>query len=163
MINIFNLFLTLFFFWLLFAYASGSISGMCIIFGLLSALLVSIVAWKLKIISKFSGFLFLHLGFYRHFIGVIFSSFVPSLIIAFEAATASKKINPHVYSLPIRKFNNKKSALLISTINLMAGIVFVGLEDGKINICSLGNSYLEHIDLDKIIDNLRKINDNTLA
>lgn len=108
MINIFNLFLILFSFWLLFSYSNGSLSWFYVCFGLLSSLLVSFVSWKMKIITKHSNFLFLHIGFYRHFLGIIFSSFPASLLTIFRAAIASPKVDYKIYFLPIKKLNNPK-------------------------------------------------------
>ncbi len=163
MINIFNLFLTLFFFWVLFAYSNDSLSWFYIFFGLASSIIVSFIAWKMKIITKYSHFLFLHIGFYRHFIGIIISSFVESLLIIFRAATSSSKIDCKTYSFPAKKLNNSELVLLMSTINLLPGTVFVGLEDQQITIFYLGIKYMERLNLDKIYDSLEKINDNRLV
>jgi multisubunit Na+/H+ antiporter MnhE subunit len=164
MINIFNLFLTLFFFWILFGYSNDSISPFYISFGFLSSALVSFIAWKMKIITKYSHFLFLHIGFYKHFIGIVFFSFISSLLIIFRAAIASPKINPKIYFLPTQKNINKNElVLLASTINLLPGTVFIGLEDKKIIVCSLNESYIAKLNLEKICQNLDKINDNRLV
>ena len=96
MINIFNLFLTLFFFWALFAYSNDNLSWLYIVFGLVASIATSFTAWKIKIINKHSRFLFLHLGFYKHFLGLIFSSFFQSLLIIFRVAISSFKIDPKI-------------------------------------------------------------------
>ncbi|MCE3254782.1 MAG: hypothetical protein K0R25_276 [Rickettsiaceae bacterium] len=163
MINIFNLFLTLFFFWILFSYVNGSLSWFYVFFGAASSLIVSIISWKLKIITKRSNFLFLSFGFYHHFFAVIFHSFTKSLKIAFACAFGSKKINPQIHELPLKKPNSRKSILLISTINLMAGLVFVGFKDDKIIICSLHENFIKQLDLPKLLKELNKVNDNRLT
>ncbi len=163
MINIFNLFLTLFSFWVLFAYSNDNISWFYIFFGLVSSLIVSLIAWKIKIITKYSHFLFLHIGFYKHFIGIIFSSFGQSLSIIFKAAITGREINSKIYTLPVKKLNNTELVLLMSTINLLPGTVFIGLEDKKIAIFALNEKYISNLNLEKIYDNLHKINDNRLV
>lgn len=163
MINIFNLFLTLFFFWALFAYSNDNLSWLYIVFGLVASIATSFTAWKIKIINKHSRFLFLHLGFYKHFLGLIFSSFFQSLLIIFRVTISSFKIDPKIYSLPIKNLNNAQLVLLIPTINLMPGVLFVGFEDQKIIIFGLGDSYVKKLDLDKIINNLEKVNDSRLV
>ena len=163
MINIFNLFLTLFSFWVLFAYSNDNLSWFYIFFGLVSATIVSLIAWKIKIITKYSHFLFLHIGFYKHFISIMLSSFLESLLIIYKAAFSNQKINAKIYLLPVKKLNNTELVLLISTINLLPGTVFVGLEDQKIAICGLNEKYITQLNLEKIYDNLGKINDNRLV
>ncbi len=163
MINIFNLFLTLFSFWLLFAYSNDSLSWFYIFFGLFSALIVSLIAWKIKIITKYSHFLFLHIGFYKHFIGIVLSSFVESLLIIYQAAFIDKKIDAKIYLLPVKKLNNAELVLLMSTINLLPGTVFVGLEDKKIAVFALNEKYISKLNLEKIYNHLDQINDNRLV
>ncbi len=163
MINIFNLFLTLFSFWVLFAYSNDNLSWFYIFSGLISSIIVSIIAWRIKIITKYSHFLFLHIGFYRHFIGIILFSFIESLLIIFRAAINSSKINYKIYLLPIKKLNNSELVLLISTINLLPGTVFVGLIDKKIAIYSLNKKYISQLNLEKIYNSLERINDNRLV
>ena len=163
MINIFNLFLTLFFFWLLFAYSNDSLSWFYVFFGLASATIISLIAWKIKIINKYSHFTFLHFGFYKHFVGLIFSSFVQSLLTIYRVAILSPKIDPKIHFLPVGKLNNSELILLISTINLMPGLLFIGLEDKKIIISALNEAYIKQLNLDKIIHSLDKINDNRLV
>jgi multisubunit Na+/H+ antiporter MnhE subunit len=129
---------------------------------MISALIVSLIAWRIKIITKYSHFLFLHVGFYKHFIGIIAYYFLESLKIAFNAAR-NKQDNYKIYSLPIKKLNNTELVLLISTINLLPGTIFIGIEGEKINIFALDKKYIEKLNLDKICDSLEKINDNRLV
>ena len=163
MINIFNLFLTLFSFWILFAFSNGNLSWFYVFLGLFASITISFISWKIKIITKHSQFLFLHIGFYRHFLGIIFSSFLPSLLTIFRVAIGSKRIDCKIYSLPIKKLNNVELSLLISTINLLPGTIFVGIEDKKIIICGLNDQYIAKLNLAKIYDDLTKINDNRLV
>jgi multisubunit Na+/H+ antiporter MnhE subunit len=125
--------------------------------------MVSVIAWKIKIITKYSHFLFLHIGFYRHFIGIIISSFFESLIIAFRAANNSSKLDCKIYFLPIKKLNNSELVLLMSTINLLPGTIFIGLEDKQIAICGLNEKYMARLNLEKVYNKLEKINDNRLV
>jgi len=163
MINIFNLFLTLFSFWLLLAYSNGNLSWFYILCGLIASSIVSFVAWRIKIITKYSHFLFLNIGFYRHFLAIIFLSFLASLLTIFRAVIGRNRIDCKIYSIPIKKLNNAELILLISTINLLPGTVFIGLEDQKIIICGLNEQYITKLNLEKICVNLAKINDNKLV
>jgi len=163
MINIFNLFLTLFSFWVLFSYSNENLSWFYIFVGLVSSIIVSLIAWKMRIITKYSHLLFLHIGFYKHFVSIIVSSFLESILIIFRAATNSSKIDCKIYSLPVKKLNNSELVLLMSTINLLPGTVFVGMEDDKITICGLSKKYIGRLNLNKLYDSLDKINDNRLV
>jgi len=163
MINIFNLFLTLFFFWLLSAYRNENLSWFYVFFGMIASSIVSFIAWRIKIITKHSNFLFLHLGFYKHFIGTILSSFLASLLTIFRAAIGSPKIDCKIYFLPINRLSNAELALLIVTINFLPGVVFIGLEEQKIILCGLNEQYIAKLNLEKIYDNLAQINDNRLV
>jgi multisubunit Na+/H+ antiporter MnhE subunit len=163
MINIFNLFLTLLSFWLLFAYSNGNLSWFYVFFGIIASLIVSLISWKIKIITKHSNFLFLHIGFYKHFLGIIFSSFAASLLIIFKVAIGSSKIDYKIYSLPIKRLNNSELVLLIPTINLLPGVIFIRQEDQKIIIFALSKHYINKLDLAKICSELTHINDNRLV
>jgi len=167
MINIFNLFLTLFFFWLSFAYLGENLSWLCVFFGLLSSLIISFIAWKIKIINKYSHLIFLHFGFYKHFVGLIFSAFPQSLLTAYRAAIASQKINPKIHFFLVKSLNNNELVLLISTINMMPHLLFIGVKDklkGKeVIILSLNDFSVSKLNLRQVISDLDKINDNRLV
>lgn len=163
MINIFNLFLVLFFFWLLLAYSGGVLSWSYVFFGLITAAIVSFVAWKIKIINKHSSFLFLNLGFYRHFFKIIASSFLASIAVAVDIASQGADIKPKFYSIPIKKLNNNEIVLLINTINLMAGLICVGFKDKNVIVYSVNDQCFKKLDVKKICDNLHKINDSRLV
>jgi multisubunit Na+/H+ antiporter MnhE subunit len=93
----------------------------------------------------------------------VLSSFAESLLIIFRAAISGREIDCKIYLLPVKKLNNSELVLLMSTINLLPGTVFVGLEDKKIAICGLNEKYVSKLNLEKIYDSLSKINDNRLV
>lgn len=134
-----------------------------VFFGLVTSLIVSLIAWKIKIINKHTSFLFLNFGFYQHFLKVIFLSFIESVLIAIKLAMGSKDIKPHFHSIPIKKLTNNEIVLLTNTINLMAGLVCVGFKDKNIIICALNEKYFKKLNITKICDNLYKIYDSRLV
>ena len=159
MINIFNLFLTFFFFWALFGFAGGFISMTYFSLGLLICLVLSFLFWQLKIIKKSSNLLFLHFDFYRHFFNVIFSSFKQSIKIAVNPRISNAKI----FHLKVKELKSTELQLLIATINLSSGLLFASYEQGKISIFALDDEYLENFNLPKTIKNLKDINDHKLV
>lgn len=163
MINIFNLFLVLFSLWILFSYANHTLSWFYIFFGLVSSAIVSFISWKIKIINKYSNFLFLNFGFYRHFFYLIFGSFVSSMVIIFKMVMDSDDINPEFYSVEIKRCTNSELILLITTINLMPGLVCLGFKNKEIIIYALSKRYFKGLNLNKVYKNLHHINDNRLV
>ncbi len=163
MINIFNLFLTLFFFWIIIAYSNSTLSWFYVFFGMFSALIISFCAWKMKIINKYNHFLFLNFGFYRHFLIIIGSAFLPSLVIIFESLTNKTRNSFGFYQLPVKKLNNLELLLMMSTINLMPGTIFLGINDNQLKIFAINQKYFAKINLAAIYESLEKINDNRLV
>ncbi len=168
MINIFNLFLTLFFLCLLFACSNGNItphhfSWLFVLIAFFSSIIASLVAYKLKIFNKDSHFSFLHFGFYRHFIKLFFSAFLQSILVVFRIAISSRKIEPKIYSLPIEELEIHTLNLLIFTINMTPGLLFIDLIDDKIVILGLNKSYIEKLDLKQIIRQIDRVDDNKLV
>lgn len=163
MINIFNLFLVLFSFWLLLAYSGGVLSWIYIAIGFVSSLIISFIAWRIKIINKYSSFLFLNIGFYKHFLKIIFSSFFVSIKIVVKTIYGSQDIKPDFYTAPIKKLNNNELVLLINTINLTAGLLFIGLKGRNIIIYATNEKLFKEFNVNKICSNLHKINDSRLV
>jgi multisubunit Na+/H+ antiporter MnhE subunit len=162
-INIFNLFLVLLSFWLLLAYSGGVLSWLYIAIGFVASLTVSFIAWKIKIINKYSSFLFLNIGFYKHFLKIIFSSFFVSIKIVIKIIFSSQDIKPDFYTAPIKKLNNNELVLLINTINLTAGLLFIGLNGKNITIYAVNEKLFKKLNISKICSNLHKINDSRLV
>jgi multisubunit Na+/H+ antiporter MnhE subunit len=147
----------------LFAYSGDHFSWIYIFAGMVSSFLASFIAFKTKIINKHSHFLFLHIGFYKHFLSLLFSSFLSSVLLILRSAISSRKINPEIHFLSVKKLTNSQLVLLIPTLNLMKGILFISFKDNKIELISFEEKYFKQIDLDKIIENLDKVNDNRLV
>ncbi|MFT6106632.1 MAG: multisubunit Na+/H+ antiporter MnhE subunit [Rickettsiales bacterium] len=163
MINIFNLFLTLFFFWILLTFSNEKLSWAFVFIGAGASLLISLLSWKLKLINKHSKFLFLHVGFYRHFSWLIISSFFGSVLMILKAAFFQSKTNPKIHLLKDEKINSNQLILLITTINLTKNLLFIGFNNNQLTVANFGDSDFGKPDLVKIIENLEKINDNHLV
>src|SRR3989338_1139716 len=79
MVNIFNLFLFLLFFWFILMLSIAQFSPIYIIFGTVFSYSVSFLAYKLKLIEKKSELLYLSFNFYRHFLKIYFTNFFPAI------------------------------------------------------------------------------------
>ncbi|MFT6077505.1 MAG: multisubunit Na+/H+ antiporter MnhE subunit [Myxococcota bacterium] len=163
MINIFNLFLTLFFFWVLLAFAGDKFSWEYLFIGIGSSIIASLAAWKMKIINRHSHFLFLHIGFYRHFVWLIISSFIGSIAMILKIAFSKSKIDPKIHLLEVEKITNRQLVILIPTINLTKNLLFIGFNKNQLSVANFGSGDFGNLDLDRIIENLDKINDNNLV
>jgi hypothetical protein len=117
----------------------------------------------MKIINKHSHFLFLHIGFYRHFSWLIISSFIGSILMIFKAAFSKTKVSSKIHLLQVEKITNRQLVLLIPTINLTKGLLFIGFKNNQLSVAKFGSGDFGKLDLIKIIENLDRINDNHLV
>jgi len=161
MINIFNLFLVLLFFWFIFAGAGGVLSWLYLFLGIIVSATISLIAWKIKLINQSTDFLFLNLGFYKHFCKLIFCSFFKSIALLFSSSF--KTLNPVTYYLPITKQNSSELALFMSTISLIPGLFCLGLKDDELIIHALDEKYFKQSKINEIYNNLKSIKDDRLV
>jgi len=163
MINIFNLFLFLYIFWLILLLINDIFSSFLLIFGVFVALFVSILARKIKIINKDINFLFLNFGFYKHFLLIYFLSLFRYLILLPRILFIDGKDNSDIIKISVKKLLNKQELLLfISTINMLPAISYVNKKNKEIIIyCAIKELFNED-EIIKIYDNIYKINDDSL-
>ena len=164
MINIFNLFLFLYSFWLVLLFLKDGFSVFFLILGIFICFLVSIFARKIKIINKDFNLLFLSFGFYRHFFIIYFISCYKYLILL-PKLVFSQKINQDcLFYIKIKKKLTKQEfALFIATINLIPGISYVDKKGGDIIIYSTIKELFNKVDIVKIYNNIHRINDDSLV
>jgi len=162
MLNIFNLFLFLFALWIVFIATSGHISLLYLASGIFAALLVAILSKRLKLIDKKSEMLYLSFGFYRHFLKLFLQNFFPALRLLFKMAFKEESISPVTRKIRNDEPNINLSAL-ISTINIMSGLLVIDLKDGEILIHATTEDSLKNLDLRKTQKVLQNINDDNLV
>lgn len=162
MTNIFNLFLFLFFLWSLFMIGSSKISLFYVIWGIISSALVASASFKLKLIKKDSEFLYLSFGFYCHFIKIILSELINSIKLIVNLAFSDKNPKPQLYNIDLKDSLIANKALIISSINMSAGLLFLHLKKEEISIYAIDKRYFEEFKIKKIITNINKTNDENL-
>lgn len=161
MINIFNLFLVLLFCWLAFAFAGGVLSWFYLFLGIVVSAVISFISWKIKLISRSTNFLFLSLGFYKHFIRLFFTSFFKSIFVLVKSTF--KPGYPTIYYVTIKKQNSTELALFMSTISLIPGLFCLGIQDEELIIHALDEKYFKQTNINHIYNNLKHINDDQLV
>ena len=164
MINIFSLFLVLFFTWIALIASNNLVLWSYLALGFIASFLISIIAWKIKIINHHSKFLFLNWGFYRHFAPLFLSGFSKSLFLIINTSFSTKKNQSILYYFPIKKQNDNSELLLFFlSITLIPGLLYLGVREGKIIIHALDKKYFDYKKLNKIYNNLYRINDDRLV
>lgn len=165
MINIFNLFLVLFSAWIILCLTSNLFSTFYIATGFIFSCIISFISWQSKIINRESKFIFLNFGFYKHFLAFLIKNLHKSIILSIQFAIAGPSITPVLYKIPMdrKSISEIELSLFIATINIIPGIIYVGIDDQKIILHALSEKYLEYIDLNQIFHDLGKINDDSLV
>lgn len=163
MLNIFNLFLFLFALWILFMVAAGKVSLLYVFFGLLSAVLVAVASFRLKLIEKKSELLYLSFGFYRHFFKIFVKNFFSSINLIIDLAISRKQLSPTLHKVRIDEKLKFNPALLMVSFNMSAGLFSIGAKDDEILIHALDEKYFSQFDLQKICASLNHVNDDNLV
>ncbi|HLD76544.1 MAG TPA: hypothetical protein VI861_00265 [Rickettsiales bacterium] len=161
MVNIFNLFLFLLFFWFILMLSIAQFSPIYIIFGTVFSYSVSFLAYKLKLIEKKSELLYLSFNFYRHFLKIYFTNFFPAIKLILFLAFTKKTIRPLIYQIEIdcKKFHQ---GLLIASFDMYCGIFCVRNWGENFSIYALDEKYFDRFNLFKILKVLPNINEDNL-
>ncbi|MDX2083201.1 MAG: Na+/H+ antiporter subunit E [Rickettsiales bacterium] len=163
MLNIFNLFLFLFALWIFLIFLTGNISWLYLSCGILSSACSAILSYKLKLIEKKSELLYLSFGFYRHFTKIYLANFVSSLKLIKSLAFSLEPLKPKIEALNLSEYKNFNLSILIATINMKTGLLFVGHDGNKIFIHSIDFEYFAEFDLKKYTKDLTYVNDDNLV
>jgi len=161
MINIFNLFLFLISIWILVMIITSKSSAIYFLFGSLAAILISFFSYKLKIIDKKSKFLYLNIGFYRHFFALFVKNYVKSLILILKFAFFK---NDNLAIIKKYKIHNQDIdiTMLVSSINMITGLYAIN-KGNELIVYYLDKSYLKDLNFKKIYKSLNNIDDNNLV
>jgi multisubunit Na+/H+ antiporter MnhE subunit len=143
--------------------AGGNISWLYIGFGILSAGLVSIASFRLKLVEKDSELLYMSFGFYRHFFKIFFKNFFSSLKLIFRLAFDREPIHPTVHIVKLEEKNNINPALLMTSLSMSTGLFCIGVKDEKIMVHVIDEKYFKKFDAKKISADLKNINDDNLV
>lgn len=165
MINIFNLFLFLYAFWGILAFASDSLTMSFIALGFFFSLIVSLIAWKLKMVRKKVNFLFLNLGFYKHFLSLFFVNFFYCVI--FLVKTTFVKKDPEnncFFEMNFEKILTKSEmAIFIASISFIPGLCYVDCDKTVVTIYALDERFFRKDPLQKIYNNINQVDDDNLV
>ncbi len=163
MLNIFNLFLFLLTLWFVFMFVGHDFSLPFLTFGIISAIIIAVISYQLKLINDKSELLYLSLGFYRHFVGLYLKNFLKSINLIFDLAIHRKSLHPTVHRIKFRENYRFNPALLISSFNMTAGLFAIAMEGDEILIHAIHEDYFYDFDLLKNAMNLNNVNDDNLV
>jgi hypothetical protein len=164
MINIFNLFLFLCALWFLLSFSSNNLTTEFMIAGSVISALISLASWKLKIINKHFNFLFLNLGFYKHFLGIFIVSFFRLIPFLVKNTFTNKTKNCCVYEINQKKILNRSElSLFIATITFIPGIAYLGRNKDNIIIYATSEDLFNNSSIKTIYNNINQINDDQLV
>lgn len=163
MVNIFNLFLFLFALWIMFMVAGGHISALYVFFGILSAGLISIAAFRLRMIEEKSELLYLSFGFYRHFLKIYLKNFFSGIKLIVNLAFTNKEVDPVVYVAPFAHKNKFNPALLMASYNMTTGLFCIGMKEDELLIHAIDAEHFKKFDLQKACNSLQNVNDDNLV
>jgi len=163
MVNIFNLFLFLLTLWFSFMMVGHGFSIYFFAFGLFASALVSFASFRLKLIDEKSELLFLSFGFYRHFCELYFKNFFKSISLIVDLAILRKSLHPTLHKIKLKENYNFNPALLISSINMTAGLFAIAIEDDQIHVHAIHEDYFYGFDILHNVLNLNNINDDNLV
>ncbi len=163
MINIFNLFLFLCALWVFLAFTSGNIMINLLIFGVLFSLIISCFFWKLKFFNKNTNFLFLNIGFYRHFFNLFLRSFFYFIPYLLRVTFNKEEENNHLFQIKFKTaLTELELSVFIVSISFVPGISYVDSDDGIITLYALNEKFANKSYLNKIYNSIHQINDDNL-
>lgn len=161
MFNFFNLFLLLSIWWAALMVISGAsdlslfhlFSGVCLSFA------IAFVIKRMKIIQD-GDMQYLNLGFHRHFLTLFLSNLIPSIKLLFNMAIFHRNVAPVLIKV---KYHGENRALLVASLNMVAGISSVSFKDEYLLIHVINHEYFNPKKLKNIRKSLGKINDDSLV
>ncbi len=142
---------------------AGKASWLYVFFGILSAGLVSIASFRLKLIEEKSELLYLSFGFYSHFFKLFVKNFLSSIKLVISLAISNKALHPIVRNVKFSQKNKFNPALLMASFNMTTGLFCIGLKDQEMLIYAIGDDYFKKFDLQKICSSLSNVNDDNLV
>jgi multisubunit Na+/H+ antiporter MnhE subunit len=163
MTNIFNLFLFLITTWLCLMLASGHLSWFYFGCGILFSGIITYISFALKLVKKDSELLYFSFGFYYHFIKIFITNFFKSIKLIIQLAFYQEPIKPKVYNIILREEIKFNLALLVASLNMISGLLFINIKEQKISIHTIDKKYLNEFELKQIVLSLNKANDDNLV
>lgn len=143
--------------------AAGKVSLLYLVFGVMSAFLVSVSSFRLRLIEEKSELLHLSFGFYRHFVKRYLQNFFSSIRLLLEYVFAKEVPHPVIYKLEIPAESQFNPALLMASVNMTTGLFCIGTKDHEILVHALDEKYFKKFDLRKTCKSLNNVNDDNLV
>lgn len=161
--NIFVMFLVMATLWMSAIVLLNIFTPYYIIFGIIASAICSLLAYRMRCFNKRSKMLFLHIGFYRHFIlffnEVIFGHFK----LAFKFLSLRKlKIDPTLDFILIDKDDDEDISIYIDSINLISGVICIAVRKRHLLIHSLHPSFISRLDMHILSKRTNKVPDDSL-
>jgi multisubunit Na+/H+ antiporter MnhE subunit len=147
MLNVSTLFLILFTFWMIISASADFVYPSFIILGLLSSIIVTIIAYKIRILNKEHPFLFLQIGFYKYLFGITNQNFFKNFKTAFEFIKKNPKIDPVVDFILLNKNNDSEIALYTTSLGLVPGVLCFSIKRKYIVVHLLDKDYFSLLDM----------------
>ncbi len=163
MLNIFNLFLFLFALWILFMISAGNISWLYLSFGIIASGLLSLFSYKIRLIEEKSELLYLSFGFYRNFLKIYFENFFSAITLIIALALRREPFKPVIHVVNFDEKYHLNLALFATTINMTTGLFCIAIRDDEIFIHAAEEDYFTRFDLQKLVKQLRHVNDDNLV
>jgi len=147
MLNVSTLFLILFAFWMIISTSADFIQPSFIILGLLSSMVITIIAYRIRILNKERPFLFLQISFYKYLFGIINQNFFKNFKTAFEFIKKNPKIDPIVDFILLDKDNDSEIALYTISLGLVPGVLCFSIKRKYIVVHLLDKDYFSLLDM----------------
>lgn len=147
MLNVSTLFLILFAFWMAMSVSANFITIPFILLGLLSSIIISVIAYRIKILNPKHQFLFLQIGFYNYLFGIINQNFFKNFKTAFEFIKKEPNIDPVVDYIFVDKENDSETALFVASLGLIPGAICFAIKKKYLIVHLLDKQYLSLLDI----------------
>jgi multisubunit Na+/H+ antiporter MnhE subunit len=105
----------------------------------------------------------LSIGFYRHFFKIFFKNFFSSIKLILKLAIAKELPQPLIYTVKISSKNHFNLALLMTSLNMTAGLFCIGAKEQKILVHAIDDEHFKQFDLQKVYRSLNNVNDDNLV
>lgn len=163
MLNIFNQFLFLFACWIFFMTLASTFKILYFVLGVVACGAVSLLCYKLQIINNKSKFLFLSIGFYRHFFLIYFKNFFKAIFLIIDLAINRRVMMPTINIIKFNEENAEDNHLLIASINFCVGVFVLNATESSLVIHSIDKGFFKELNINNLKKQLRLINDDEIV
>lgn len=160
---IINTFLFIFFTALCADLAISSFSILHLVVILISAIITSILSYKLGVIDKKGDLSFLYLNLYVFFVKTYFLDFVKMISRIHKPFLLNFDLKPMLFRERMQNHDKINLSILTSVVNMRQGLLFYGISRDIAYIYCLRESDYEDLNLLRLTKDIKDINDNSLV